>query len=466
MSTRPNILFVSTDQQSWDALSARGNRHLHTPNMDRLCASGVSFLRSYCADPVCSPARACWTTGRYSSENGVVLNGAPIHPDLPDLGQVLRRGGYLAVHCGKWHVPGRDVRQSFENLYSGGRRIGAGGGAYFDSATTHAAISFLAQDHDEPFFLQVNYINPHDVCEYLHNYEHKSIPGPLEQGILTEDELPPLPENFHYDPSETRLHRVSRREEGALIHEPIRAAVARWGELDWRFFRWSYYRYVEKVDQEIGLLLAALEQSSHRDNTLIIFTSDHGEAAGAHQMFQKFSLYEPSVRVPLVISALGDHFDMAKGGVKEHLVSGVDLAPTVCDYAGIPPEGGYRGRSLRPLIEGAAPPWRSFVYIESNYWGRAIIGERYKYVTEYVPSDADASVPPGPDGDRLGIEQLFDLESDPDERRNLSDDPQQSDRLSQLRQQLLGFEATLERRPLQDGRHRAVIDRWAARLRV
>ena len=134
MKKRPNILFINTDQQSWNAVSAYGNPYLHTPNIDRLHRNGTSFMRSYCSDPVCAATRSSWATGLYTSETGVPFNGGHLHEDIQDIGQILNANGYKAFHCGKWHVPGRNVRESFHTLYYGKRDIGAGGGEYYDSA--------------------------------------------------------------------------------------------------------------------------------------------------------------------------------------------------------------------------------------------------------------------------------------------------------------------------------------------
>ena len=118
------------------------------------------------------------------------------------------------------------------------------------------------------------------------------MPDPVSQGILREEELPPLPENFHYDPREPLQHRVMRRDDECLIHWKILRQARRFSTLDWRYFAWSLYRFVEKVDAEIGLVLDTLAASRFRDDTIVIFTADHGEAAGQHQMFQKFTLYD------------------------------------------------------------------------------------------------------------------------------------------------------------------------------
>ena len=243
----------------------------------------------------------------YTSETGVPFNGGHLHEEVQDIGQILNANGYNAFHCGKWHVPGRNVRESFQTLYYGKRDIGAGGGEYYDSASTHAVIDFLTTyDGSAPFYLQIGYVNPHDVCEYLHNHEEKSIPNPLQQGIIAEDDLPPLPENFHYDENETVLQQVCRRTDDALIHSAILNGVRDWDEFHWRYLIWNYYRFIEKVDAEIGIVLNVLQQTPFCEDTVIVFSADHGEACGSHQMFQKFTLYEESIRVPFIVACLGD----------------------------------------------------------------------------------------------------------------------------------------------------------------
>ena len=468
MRKRPNILFINTDQHSWDALSAYGNPYLQTPNIDELHRNGTSFQRSFCTDPVCAAARSSWATGLYTSETGVPFNGGSLHPEIPDLGQVLNEGGYRVFHCGKWHVPGRDVRESFQTLYYGQRDIGAGGAAYYDSASTHAVADFLTNyDADEPFYLQIGYVDPHDICEYLHNHEEKRIPNPVEQGIVSEDALPPLPENFDYDERETVLHRVCRRVDDALIHAAILKGIHDWDERHWRYLRWNYYRFIEKVDAEIGRVLALLRATGLHENTLIIFSADHGEACGSHQMFQKFTLYEESIRVPFIVTCLSNGIAIEKDQLnKTHFVSGVDLFPTVCDYADVDMPEQIQGMSVRPIVEGKDVPWRDYAYIESNYWGRAIVSERYKYVTEYKPKPEEDFSPPGPDAERLGLAQLFDRQNDPGETENLVGNASYSKDVKICRDKLLTQEAKLHRRPIVHPSPKRIISNWGERLRA
>lgn len=464
MSNKPNIIFINTDQHTHDVVSAFGNPYVATPAIDRLVRNGTSFKRSYCTDPVCAPARASWMTGRYSSELGTPFNGGHLHEDIPDLGQILNANGYRAYHAGKWHVDGRDVRNSFNLLFIGRRPIGAAGAEYYDSASTHAALDFLAHyDHEKPFYFQIPYVNPHDICEYEHNHEEKHIPDPVDQGLLGDGDLPG---NFDYDERETVVHKVVRRVEDSLIHSRILKQTRGWSERQWRALIWNHHRFVEKVDAEIGLVLQAVEKSGFRDNTLIIFSVDHGEASGQHQMFQKFSLYEASIRVPFIVASLGSELNIPKDASDEtHFVSGVDLLPTVCDYTGITTPSGVQGVSVRPLVEGLKPNWREFCYVESNCWARSLIFDRYKYVGEYIPYGTEQDLEPmKPGPNRIGIEQISDLQEDPLETRNLAFEPDMAERLGAFRQAMSDHENRLNRRRISAGRPAGTIKFWGKRI--
>ena len=329
--------------------------------------------------------------------------------------------------------------------------IDASHGKNNDSAITHSVIDFLSmRDQARPFFLQIGYVNPHDICQFGHKFEDAPVPDPVAQGILTEADLPPLPANHEFNEPETMIQRIARRDDNCLYHWPILRRVRQWTELQWRYLAWALYRLVERVDAEIGTVLAALEATGHAENTLILFTSDHGEAAGQHRMFQKFTLYEESARVPFVASCLGQGVAVRKNCFDtDHLISGVDIFPTVCDYAGVPAPDNLPGLSMRPLFEGQASSWRDFLLIESNFWGRAIVGDRYKYITEYRPKEVEDFVAQGPESGELGIEQMFDLQTDPGETVNIALLPERRSDLEQCRRHLAECESRLSRRALQ-----------------
>ncbi len=466
---RPNIVFINTDQQSWDARSCAGNRHVHTPNIDALYARGTSFERAYATNPVCAPARSSWAMGRFTAETGSPFNGAHTHDDIPDIGAVLSAAGYHTFHAGKWHVDGRNVRKSFQSLYYGAAEIGAGGGEYFDPTTVRAAVDFLtAECRTEPFYLQIGLINPHDVCEFEHAHEQNEIPDPVSQGFLSEEDLPPLPPSFFAVPEETIVQETFRRRDGAVHHDLILRRTRTWSELQWRYLAWIYYRFVERADTDIGVLIEALRAGGHMENTVVVFGSDHGEAAGKHRMFQKFTLYEESVRVPLLIVPLTADAQAGVGGSRsDSLVSGVDLFATICNYADAAPPAGTQGRSLRPLVGGVPDaPAREHVFIENNYWERAIVGPRYKLVTEYIPNGGDELVPPSTETHALGRTQLFDLAADPDETQNLAGDTSLRHVVDDYVHLLSTQERALQRRPLRPGMAHDVVKRCAAKLRA
>jgi choline-sulfatase len=331
---RPNIVFVHVDQMHFRATSALGNPHVKTPGIDRLVEDGHTFELMHATMPQCCPARATWYTGRMAVETGVPVNGHPLRPDLPDLGQWLRRhGGYDCVYAGKWHVPNRDVAKSFRMIFASGK------GEFADAPIARACAGWLANRRgDEPFFLNVGFMNPHDCC-YTAGAGGGS--GKFRFAREIERELPPLPESFREAPR-------------------YAARTAGWGELEWRYYIYSYYRQVEMVDAEIGRLYRALAASRFAEDTLVIFTSDHGDGLGFHGHISKGYLEDEAWRVPATVVFPGR---VARGRRDaEHFVSGVDIPATICDYAGAPPLPKMTvGRSWRGLLEGRSVDWRDHV---------------------------------------------------------------------------------------------------------
>jgi arylsulfatase A-like enzyme len=390
-SSAPNIVFVHVDQMSYDAISALGNKHVSTPNIDRLIADGTSFLRSYSANPVCCPARACWYTGRASSENGVVQNQRPLLESVPDLGQWMSKRGYACFYTGKWHVPNRRVDQSFTLLPGG-----SGHGEKGDAGVASVAAGFLHNyDRRKPFFLNVGFLNPHDCCFLTFAPKNPAVKFDL-CGLLR-DELPPAPGSFT---------RAKSKEGG------------RWDEARVRLYNYYYYRMVEMVDAEVGRVYDALRHSRHAKNTLFILTSDHGEMGGHHNLFKKSQFYDAALRVPLVC-VFGGRVRAGKRD-SEHLVSGVDIPATILDYAGLEPMPGMTvAKSLRPLLEGKPAKWRDYVVAESNSAGgprRAVCMQDFK---AFLNQDGSAS--------------LYDLKNDPLEMRDLAENLKYAETLRRAR---------------------------------
>jgi len=382
-----------TDQQYIDTISAGGCPHVDTPALDWLTKRGLTFSQSYCPNPVCSPARSAIFSGRTSSETGVISNGKGIPNEMPNLGQWFSaESDYDTVYAGKWHVP-----KTYTHFIPGFRVIttGIGGqGNVCDTAASRACEGYIRSrtDSSKPFLMVASFLQPHDICEWLRintdNVEDLRYPE-------LADKLPELPPNFEWDFDEPEAITERRGRS-----DPARGG---WSKLQWRYYLWSYYRHIEMVDAEIGRIFQALEETGRADETLILFTSDHGEGLAQHQMVRKSFLYETGCKVPLIVSWPGHipegHTD------PNHVVSGLDIFPTFCDYAGIGTPENMRGRSLRTIMEDSSKDWNPFIVTEcSANTGRMVRTDRYKYITyEDDP-----------------IEQLFDLIDDPFENKNLA----------------------------------------------
>ncbi|MBN2313912.1 MAG: sulfatase-like hydrolase/transferase [Sedimentisphaerales bacterium] len=387
-----NIVLIITDQQHCDTISAGGCRHVRTPALDRLKNSGVSFTQSYSANPLCSPARSAIFSGRTSCECAVQVNGRPIRSDIPNLGQWFsEHTDYETFYAGKWHLP-----RTYTSNIPGFKVVntGIGGFGYLcDTVMSRACEGFLRnRSKSKPFLLVASFMQPHDICEWLRL--NMNNPGNLRYPELA-GAMPELPNNFEFDENEPDA--VRRMRQG---NEPFKG---KWDKEQWRYYRWSYYRNIEYVDAEIGRVLQALEDSGHLNDTLIVMTADHGEGMGHHQMVRKSSFYDESVRVPLLFSWPG-HVAKNKTDTA-HLASGLDMMPTLCDYAGIQTPAHMRGASLRSILEENGSPAREFIVSEvTNNTGRMVRTEGFKYIA-YQDNPT---------------EQLFDMKTDPGETKNLA----------------------------------------------
>ncbi len=421
---RPNVLYIFTDQQSASAMSCAGNPDVNTPAMDRLAAEGVLFEQAYCSQPLCTPCRGSMFSGLMPHVCGTYKNGAPIAEEFrqQELGNVLRRAKYDCLYGGKWHVPQGTMPADNDH----GFRVFAPRG---DHGLAEACVRELKNwtvkpaEARQPFFMVASFINPHDICQIGRG---QALPwGAIEESVPTLEECPNLPANFGIPPFEPEIIRVEQACNWAIY--PYREHSPE----EWRRLRWGYYRLVEKVDRQIGVILDGLDEAGLAENTVVIFSSDHGDGHGAHQWNQKCVLYEEVVRVPFIVRAPGGRRGAA---VKDRLVaSALDLFPTVCDYAQAAVPEGLPGRSVRPLVEGAGHvEWHDQVVIETFFdgnrgydaTGRAVRTERYKYCVY--------------DRGRYA-EQLFDLEHDPGEMVNLAVETRYRDVLLDHRRRLLQY---------------------------
>jgi choline-sulfatase len=421
---RPNIVFIIVDQLLADAMSCRmGTQFLHTPAMDGLAKSGQSFTRAYSANPLCMPSRNSMFTGRYPHETKVTQNASvKLDPaEFVNLGDYFNQAGYRTAYFGKRHLC-FNVDKSFQVAGSEPTK------GNHDIQTLAAATDFISKKPEQPFLLVVSFINPHNVCELARG---ENLPDGAIGEAPAQELCPPAPANLAPQQNEPDTMTIMRK---AYQASPL-FPVGNFTRKNWRELRWGYYRLIEKVDAQIGTLLAALHNAGLDDNTVIVFTSDHGECVGAHGFNQKTVLYEESARVPLIISYPG----RTQSGTCDKLVNtGIDLLPTMLDFAGLPVPDKLTGRSLRPLALGeTVTAWRDYVVVENDMeqgrstgdfeavaQGRMIRTERYKYCVYDHGQHR---------------ESLVDLQADPGETRNLAGNPEYHQILFDFRDLLASF---------------------------
>jgi arylsulfatase A-like enzyme len=272
-------------------------------------------------------------------EIGMDRNGLPIKAKIPLSGQVFRKAGYDTGYAGKWHCPKTYPTDGIAGYEVLNKTTRPGKLAQvLDEATMNAAIEFIRRKREKPFLAVVSFLNPHDICLPARKYfKDESDRHTLDDvwkryEPQTGAELPPLPANFEYTRETPRGFSQNTRQED-------------WNENLWRKYIYAYYRMVEDVDRQVGLVLEALRQSGQEENTVIVFTSDHGEGLGSHRWTGKKMYYEEAAAVPMIVSWKG--VTPAGRIDREHLVSALDVLPTICDYAGIEGPAVMRGRSMR-----------------------------------------------------------------------------------------------------------------------
>ncbi len=408
-----NIIFIMTDQQTASAMQCAGNPYVETPAMDALAADGVRFERAYCPFPLSGPSRASLLTGCMPFEVGATDNGVRPHEEdmALTLGHRLSEAGYETLYAGKWHIPEVNIPAhgaGFERVCIMDDRIMA----------EACAEAIAKRDHDKPLFLVASFLNPHEICEFARDQSlHYGELAPF----LTED-CPNLPPNFQPSTYEAEAIRLEER------LAPRSHDIFNYTEDDWRRYLYGYYRLVERVDQELGRLIEVLKRERLYDNSLIIFSSDHGDGCAAHQWNQKWVLFEEVINVPLIVKA--PKGEGLRGEVNQEALSniGLDIYATICDYARISlPEERYRGHSYRAVVEGERTTLHDEVFVETllssvGTRGWAIIEGRYKYVLYQTYQNR---------------EMLHDLKADPGEMVNLAVDKRHRAELNRLRSKML-----------------------------
>lgn len=418
---RPNIIYIMTDQQTATAMSCVSNENLHTPNMDKLAQRGVRFENAYCAHPLSGPSRAAMFTGHTSGEVGLDKNGTPMPDSLRTrtLGNLVEQAGYTTAYAGKWHVHTNSLPDKyafgFENLHG-----------HNDFGLAEACVDFLKRKHNKPFFLIASFDNPHNICEYARKQ-------PLPFATIDEPGLeacPNLPANFNVAPYDADV--LAREKSLNYRIYPTNNYTPD----DWRRYLNAYYRLVEHVDTEIGKIINEIDRQDLWKNTVIIFTSDHGDGAASHQWNQKTALYEEVVNIPLIV-CLPQNKNAGK--VLPQLVNnGVDLLPSICEWTGAQVPAGCRGISFRSVVESgdvqkAHQPYlvtETYFFQTGGTRGWLVRTPQYKYVLYETGKNR---------------EMLYDMQTDRGEMRNLAVESKYRSTLFQHRKML---ETWMKQHPL------------------
>ncbi len=439
---KPNVVVIITDDQRWNALSLAGDPHLKTPNIDRLAKEGIWFKNAFCTTSLCSPSRASILSGLYAHSHKVVNNFTEYPADLPSFPRQLQGAGYETAYIGKWHM-GEDndePRPGFNHFITH-----KGQGKYFDTAfnvdgrgskvfpgyythvVTKMALDWINKPRSQPFLLMLGHKAPHSFYtpepKYAHVFDDVKFGYPASAFQL--DDKP--------DWFKTRLNTWHG------IYGPLFDFRKKFPDSspeavkDFDAMTRSYLATLISVDDSVGQLYAALEKSGKLDNTVIIYTTDNGLLNGEHGMVDKRTAHEPSIRVPLVVRYPG-LTPADKPKVVEEMILHTDMAPTILELAGALPLPGIHGRSWATLARAGDPTWRRSFHYEYNYEKqfpytpnvRSVRTDRWKYI-HYPPGDGT------PD---THLAELYNLEADPEESKNLIAVPEYKDRVTSLHSEL------------------------------
>lgn len=474
-SERPNIVYIMSDDHGYQAVSAYGYPGLNkTPNIDRIARNGAIFTRAFVTNSLCAPSRAVMLTGKHSFVNGKVDNVQKFDWDQESFPKLLQGSGYQTALIGKIHLDG--LPQGFDysavlpgqgNYYNpdfiiDGKKQRIHG--YVTEITTDLALDWLKnRDKDKPFCLLYHQKAPHrewlPAPKYYREYTKMKFeePGTLfddysgrgtaakmaEMNILTHQNwagdskvYPDIMEklgleetsNWGISALNNNLGRMDEKQRAAwdAVYRPIAEDFAkRYPSMDQKeLMHWRYERYIQdylatvaSVDEGVGQVLDYLEENGLDDNTIVVYTSDQGFYMGEHGWFDKRFMYEESLRTPLLMSYPKE---IRPGTKIDAMVQNIDFAPTFLDYAGVQVPKDMQGESFRKVVSGERSEWRDAIYytyyeypsihmVKRHYGVRA---DRYKLIHFYYDIDEW---------------ELYDLEKDPHEMRNVYNDPEYAD---------------------------------------
>ena len=436
---RPNIIFILIDDLRWDELGITGHPFVKTPNIDRIGREGALFRNAFITTPLCSPSRASFLTGQYPHTHGITDNvdRSTASHKLSTFPLLLQQSGYATAFIGKWHMgnddsrrPGFDRWVSFKGqgsylnpqINEDGKDVNPSG--YITDLLTGYAVEFIKRRHDKPYLLYLAHkaIHPevmqHDDGSVNLAEAERFIPAERHRSLFSGKKIPRRPSAMRPPSGKPALERKidGLPPLGPNTATPDKSVLGR-------------LRSLMAIEEGVGEIVKALKQTNQLNNTVIVFTSDNGYFNGEHGLSVERRLaYEESIRIPLLIRYPGA---VKAGTVRNEFALNIDLAPTLLELAGVAAPAVLEGRSLVPLLKGARSEWRKSFLIE--YYSdrvfprirqmgyKAVRHERWKYI-HYVELD--------------GMDELYDLRSDPYEMRNVINQPGAAKTLEQMKREM------------------------------
>ena len=467
---KPNILFIMSDDHTSQAISAYGGylgQYLPTPHIDRIAKEGVRMNNCFVTNSISTPSRACIITGQYSQKNGVYTLNDMLDRAHPNVAKDLQQVGYQTAIIGKWHLGTEPAGFDYYNVLPGQGRYynpylikigdwdkGNNGrprqteyGGHSTDVIANEAISFMQSvDDDKPFFLMCHFKAPHrewnPAHRFLHLLEDVDIPEPAN-----------LLDNYDGKGQYSQFLRMSMEHMNSLDlkGEEIPENMTRDEKRHWVYQRYikDYLRCIAGIDENVGRILKYLDDNGLTENTIVIYTGDQGFFLGKHGWFDKRMMYEECLRMPLLIRYPKE---IKPDMVNNDIVMNLDFAPLFLDYAGLPTPSYMQGESFRSNLKGQTPAnWRKSMYY--RYWMNdddphsvpaqyGIRTERYKLIYFYARALGKAGA-----NQRYEIEpewELYDLQNDPAEMRNIYKDPANKNLIDQLKKELLQLKEKYE----------------------
>jgi arylsulfatase A-like enzyme len=439
--TRPNVLYIMSDDHAAHAISAYGSKLLQTPNIDRLAREGVRFRNCFVTNSICTPSRAAILTGKYSHINGVPVFNR-FDGSQPTLAKYLQAAGYHTGMIGKWHLgsdpagfdvwnilPGQGLYHDPVFITAAGRKKHTG---YCTDLITDFSLEFLEKrPKDKPFFLMCHHKAPHRPWQPDEKHRKKwadvTVPEPA---TLNDD----------YRTRSDAAREAEMRIDKHLTPTDVKQAPPP-GLSDAELKKWKYQRYmrdylacVEAVDDNVGRLLAYLDRSGLAGNTIVIYTSDQGFFLGDHNWYDKRFMYEESLRMPLLVRWPAK---VKAGQVTDAMVLNVDFAPTLLAAAGRDVPADMQGRSFLPILQGTTPnDWRTSMYYRYYHYPM-----HHKVQPHYgVRTETHKLIY----FNKINQWELYDLSKDPHEVNNVYNDPAYAETRKKLKDEMYRLKKELK----------------------